>query len=77
MPRRKRTPNRNDLDLHGVKHADVFVKVEEHVLLHEAPFSIITGNSNAMKKIVKEVLDKHGFKYMDSMFTLGSIMVMS
>jgi len=66
----------DDLDLHGVRHADVEVLVEEHVLRHTPPFSIITGNSSTMKEIVERVLERHGFKYMQSVHNLGSITIL-
>lgn len=53
------------IDLHGVKHADVEPLVENFVLLRQPPLDIITGNSAEMKRIVKSVLDKHEYKYMD------------
>lgn len=69
-------PNR--LDLHGIKHRDVEVLVEEFVLLNKPPLTIITGNSNEMKKIVLMVLDRHDFKYMDgNLWNRGSITVLA
>lgn len=53
------------LDLHGIKHAEVELMVENFVLLNPLPLEVITGNSNEMKRIVKGVLNKHSFKYMD------------
>ena len=41
-----------ELDLHGVKHADVDRLVENFVLLNEPPLTIITGNSQRMQEIV-------------------------
>lgn len=67
-----------NLDLHGVKHSEVDVMVEEHVLRHKAPFQIITGNSNTMRKIVKTVLDRHDYKYWDDLpHNTGCILVLS
>ena len=53
------------LDLHSVKHSDVVVLVEDYVLTNQAfcPLTIITGNSDKMKKIVIGALRSHGFKY--------------
>ena len=47
------------LDLHGVKHADVDRMVENFVLLNNPPLDIVTGNSDKMPKLVKEVLNRH------------------
>lgn len=52
-----------DLDLHGIKHVDVDRIVENHIFLSEYPHDIITGRSIEMHNIVKNVLDRHGFKY--------------
>ena len=51
------------LDLHGVKHADVELMVEDFIFRYEPPFEIITGNSPQMKNIVMKLLKKHNFKY--------------
>ena len=42
----------NCLDLHGVKHTDVKIKVEDFIASHDTPMCIITGNSNAMRDIM-------------------------
>jgi hypothetical protein len=49
------------LDLHGVRHQDVKILVEDFVYMNqgEFPLEIICGNSEKMIKLVKEVLDKH------------------
>lgn len=67
MGRRKRIVDKTpELDLHGVKHADVPTTVEDFVLTQKTTsVKIITGNSGTMKKIVKQTLEKHGFKYLD------------
>ena len=51
------------LDLHGIKHNDVDRLVENFVLLNDAPMRIITGNSNKMRDLVIEVLDRHNIEY--------------
>ena len=55
------------LDLHGVKHDAVSDLVEDFILINQynLPLKIITGNSNAMKNIVINVLKKHNFTYLD------------
>tara|TARA_Y100001963_G_scaffold53244_1_gene74587 strand:- start:1430 stop:1633 length:204 start_codon:yes stop_codon:yes gene_type:complete len=47
------------LDLHGVKHEDVDRLVENFVLLNKPPLKIITGNSDKMPELVRNVLDRH------------------
>ena len=52
------------LDLHGVRHHQVFDLVEDFILLSEDPvFRIITGNSNRMLELVREVLTKYSLKF--------------
>tara|TARA_R110000824_G_scaffold54915_2_gene151426 strand:- start:1399 stop:1623 length:225 start_codon:yes stop_codon:yes gene_type:complete len=60
------------LDLHGVKHKDVFTHVDkfigEHILLGNLQVQIITGHSDKMKKLVKEVLVDYGIESEQSFF---------
>lgn len=55
----------NDLDLHGVKHQDVDLLVENFIFEHQnkLPFSIICGNSQKMIELVISVLDRIGSNY--------------
>ena len=48
------------LDLHGVRHHEVDLKVENFIYLNqeEMPLTIICGNSSKMIEIVKEVLER-------------------
>ena len=48
----------NQLDLHGIKHADLQLLVEDWVIVHqtEVPLRIICGNSAKMIQLVDEVL---------------------
>ena len=52
-----------ELDLHGVKHADVDRLVENFVLLNGPPLSIITGNSHKMEEIVIHSLLNHNINF--------------
>lgn len=54
-----------ELDLHGVKHADVKVMVEDFVLTKTPPIRIVTGNSPKMKKLVTKILEEHGYQTTD------------
>ena len=53
----------DELDLHGVRHAQVDRLVENFIFLKEPPVRIITGNSQAMQGLVITVLNRHGIKY--------------
>ncbi len=48
----------NTLDLHGIKHADVKIEVENYLYLNQedCPILIICGNSQKMISLVEEVL---------------------
>ena len=52
-----------ELDLHGVRHHEVDWKVENFVLLEEKPIRIITGNSDEMRRLVINVLERHHMNY--------------
>jgi hypothetical protein len=64
------------LNLHKKRHADVDRLTENFVLLNELPLELIVGNSQQMRKIVQDVLDRYEFKYhMKSYTNYGSIIV--
>jgi len=50
------------LDLHGIRHHDVDLKVENFILLNQdqLPLTIICGNSQRMIDLAKEVIDSIG-----------------
>ena len=52
-----------ELDLHRMKHDDVDRLVENFVLMNNPPLRIITGNSHMMRRLVREVCDRHNIKY--------------
>ena len=53
------------LDLHGKRHHEVDLMVENFIYLNqeEMPITIICGNSSKMILIVKEVLDRSHSDY--------------
>ena len=53
------------LDLHGVKHHEVDLIVENFIYLNqeEMPLTIICGNSNKMIDLVKDVLERSKSDY--------------
>ena len=70
------------LDLHGVKHEDVALIVEEWAIMWDYRVlgfqgKIITGNSTKMKTLAVSVLKKHKFDYQimgdGSIFVTGTI----
>ena len=64
------------LDLHGVRHLDVDIIVEDFILKHNTPIYIITGNSKIMKDKVILILDRHNFKWIIKSSNLGEIIVL-
>ena len=64
------------LDLHGIRHRDVQIVVENFLFTHEMPARIIAGNSAKMKQLVMEVLSKHGYAHMILSNNLGQIVVL-
>ena len=57
------------LDLHGRTHVEARQLVEEFIILNETPIKIVTGNSNQMKIIVKEIVEKHEMYYFPEHFS--------
>jgi hypothetical protein len=67
-----------NLDLHGVKHKDVMMIVEEWAIIWDLwvlgfQGKIITGNSTKMKTLAISALKKHLFDY--KILGDGSILV--
>jgi hypothetical protein len=76
----KKNKRRRDLlkslDLHGLSYNDAERAVIDFVAKEDTPFQIITGNSNAMKKVVIEVLDSYDFYYyFKDWYNLGCLVV--
>ena len=53
------------LDLHGIRHYEVDLIVENFVFLnqHLLPLTIICGNSSKMIHLVVKVLERHSINY--------------
>ena len=66
----------NELDLHNVRHPDVYIKVENFVLLNNTPMNIITGRSEKMIWLTTNVLKKYRFKYVIYSHNPGMIIVL-
>ena len=70
---------RNELDLHGTKHIDVFRKVDQFIGYHiqrgTVEVSVVTGYSPEMKKIVNEVLKDYGATSKDEFGNNGKIII--
>ena len=55
----------NTLDLHGIKHANVKIEVENYLYLNQddCPILIICGNSQKMISLVEQTLIKINSSY--------------
>ncbi len=55
------------LDLHGVRHHEVDLMVENFILLNQEkiPLTLICGGSSKMLELVKTVLDRIGSEYIE------------
>ena len=68
------------LDLHGLKHREVFSIVEDFILekQYDLPALIITGNSIRMKTIVINFLKEYNFNYSEGdLYNRGYITVLN
>ena len=59
----------NTLDLHGIRHHEVDLMVENYVYLNQedTPLKIICGYSQNMHSLVKTVLDRIECEYEEGM----------
>lgn len=66
-----------ELDLHGLLHHQVRDEVENFILLNakELPIRIIIGNSNRMRNLTQNILNKHNFDYYTPAHNAGEIIV--
>ena len=63
------------IDLHGVRHRDVYGLIEEPCTEQETPFVVITGNSDTMKKIVTQIVATFGLHTKEKMGNNGRLIV--
>ena len=67
------------LDLHGIRHHEVDLIVENFIFLnqHLFPLTIICGNSSKMLHLVVKVLERHSINYYSGEgFDYGKIRVL-
>ena len=67
------------LDLHGIKHVDVFREVDtfvgENIIRGVSEVEIITGYSMEMKSLVNIVLDDYGLESEEDFLNKGRLVV--
>ena len=70
--------NPHTLDLHGLRHHEIEIKVENFIFLNqeEFPLTIICGNSDKMVSLATKTLNKHGCDYRKGAgFNYGKIVI--
>lgn len=69
----------NELDLHGFTHDEALFVAEDFVLQESMDpmfqCRIIVGNSSKMSGLVKDMLDRHDFRYYVPSWNIGEIIV--
>ena len=69
----------NELDLHGFTHDEALLVAEDFVLQQSMDpmfqCRIIVGNSSKMSNLIKDMLDKHDFRYYVPSWNIGEIIV--
>ena len=65
----------SELDLHGERHPEVTMKVENFVLLNKTPMNIITGRSEKMIELATDVLSRLRFNWFIHSHNAGMITV--
>ena len=63
------------IDLHGIRHKDVYYLLEKPCVDGELPFVVITGKSDTMKKIVIQVVSTFGLQTKEGVSNSGRLIV--
>lgn len=63
------------VDLHGVRHKDVYGKLEMLCVDDDIPFIVITGNSETMKRIVTQIVATFGLHAHEKLGNKGRLIV--
>jgi len=63
------------IDLHGVRHRDVYGLIEKPCVDYDVPFVVITGKSNTMKRIVTEIVAVFGLCTREKLGNDGRLIV--
>lgn len=69
----------NEIDLHGLKHEDVSRTLDsflwENMQKKNKEVKVITGNSDEMKRIVRETISDYGFISEEEYFNAGALII--
>jgi len=63
------------IDLHGVRHKDVYFLLEKPCVNGDLPFIVVTGKSSMMKKIVTQVVASFGLHTKEKLGNSGRLIV--
>ena len=63
------------IDLHGVRHKDVYGLLEKPCIQDDIPFIVITGKSDTMKKIVTQIVATFGLHTKERLGNSGRLVV--
>jgi hypothetical protein len=64
------------LDLHGIRHEGVVQQIHSFVYNNELPLRIITGKSEAMRKIVVDTISVLGYhSHYERLINEGSLII--
>tara|TARA_B100000212_G_C26941615_1_gene350376 strand:- start:121 stop:333 length:213 start_codon:yes stop_codon:yes gene_type:complete len=63
------------IDLHGVRHKDVYGLLEKPCIQDDIPFIVVTGKSDTMKKIVAQIVATFGLHTKEKLGNSGRLIV--
>ena len=63
------------IDLHNVRHKDVYGLLEKPCINDDIPFTVITGKSDTMKKIVTQIVATFGIHTKEKLGNSGRLIV--
>ncbi len=63
------------IDLHGIRHKDVYHVLEKPCMNDDIPFVVITGKSSTMKKIVTQIVATFGLNTHEKLGNSGRLIV--
>ena len=63
------------IDLHGVRHKDVYGLLEKPCIDDDIPFVVVTGKSDTMKKIVTQIVASFGLHTREKLGNSGRLII--
>ena len=63
------------IDLHGVRHKDVYGLLEKFCVEDDVPFIVVTGKSDTMKKIVTQIAATFGLYTREKLGNSGRLII--